>query len=122
MDEKTESAGQTSRPGLKGLGRWVKTVASEVYAAVRSGKLAQPFSAETVNRASPGHTDGTYRNFLKRYCVGNPGGMAELFVHSGLNRFEITDLRRGARRVDGSKFSQSCSRNGVQSTYPAARA
>jgi len=35
--------------------------------------------------------DGTHRNFFKRHCVGNQGGMAELFVHRGSNHFEIID-------------------------------
>ena len=91
MDEETESAGQKARPVVKGLGRRSSAFASEVYTAVRSGNLAQPFSAETVKRACPGYTEGTYRNFFNRHRIGNPGGMAELFVRRAWNRFEIID-------------------------------
>jgi hypothetical protein len=91
MDQETGGFGQKARPARKGLSRATAAFASEVYAAVRAGNLAQPFSAETAKLACPGYTDGTYRNFFKRHCVGNPGGMAELFVHRGSHHFEIID-------------------------------
>ena len=91
MGEETKRAGEKVRPASKGLDQGAKTFASEVYAAVSSGKLAQPFSAETVKSACPGRSEATYRNFFKRHRVGNPGGMAELFVHRGSNHFEIID-------------------------------
>ena len=91
LDKETESAGQNARPVFRGLGRRTSAFASEVYVAVRSGRLRQPFSTETVKRACPGWSDGTYRNFFNRHRVGNPGGMAELFVRRAWNRFEITD-------------------------------
>jgi hypothetical protein len=94
MGEETESAGERARPVSKGLGRRTNAFAAEVYAAVRSGKLAQPFSAEAVKRACPGRSAGTYRNFFNKHRVGNPGGMAELFVRRALNRFEIVDSNR----------------------------
>ena len=97
MDEETERKSLKARPVLKGLTHRTSAFATEVYAAVRSGvrsgKLAQPFSAETVKRACPGYTDGTYRNFFNRHRVGNPGGMAELYVRRGANRFEIADSK-----------------------------
>ena len=91
MGEKDRRAGQKARPASKGLGHGAKAFASEVYAAVRSGKLVQPFSAETVKRACPGRSEATYRNFFKRHRVGNAVRMAELFVHRGSNHFEIID-------------------------------
>jgi hypothetical protein len=91
MGEETESVGRKVRPSSKGLGPGTRAFASEVYAAVRSGSLAQPFSAETVKRACPGYMDATYRNFFKRHRVGNPSGMAEMFVRRSWNRFEIID-------------------------------
>ena len=93
MDEETERKSLKARPVLKGLTRRTSAFASEVYAAVRSGKLAQPFSAETVKRACPGYTDGTYRDLFNRHRVGIPGGMAELSVRRGANRFEIADSK-----------------------------
>ena len=89
LGEETEHASQKVRPSSKGLGPGTKAFASEVYAAVRSGNLAQPFSAETVKRACPGRSEATYRNFFNRHRVGNPGGMAEMFVRRAWNRFEI---------------------------------
>jgi hypothetical protein len=91
MGEETDGAGQKAWPASKGLGRRTNAFAAEVYAAVRSGRLAQPFSAETVKRVCPGWSEGTYRNFFNRHRVGNPRGMAELFVRRACNRFEIID-------------------------------
>jgi hypothetical protein len=93
MGEETESDGRKARLALRGLGRRTNTFGAEVYAAVRSGKLTQPFSAESVKLACPGRSNGTYRNFFNKYRVGNPRGMTELFVRRGSNRFEIIDLR-----------------------------
>jgi hypothetical protein len=69
----------------------MKAFAAEVYAAVRSGKLAQPFSAKSVKLACPGWAEGTYRNFFNKHRVGNPSGTTELFVRRSSNRFEIID-------------------------------
>lgn len=91
MGEEIERADQKARRVSKGLARGAKAFASEIYAAVHSGKLAQPFSAESAKQACPGRSEATYRNFFKRHRVGNPGGMAELFVHRGSNHFEIID-------------------------------
>ena len=91
MGEKAKRAGQKARPASKGLGHGAKAFASEVYAAVRSGKLDQPFSAESVKHACPGRSEATYRMFFNRHRVGNPRGMAELFVRRGTRQFEIVD-------------------------------
>jgi hypothetical protein len=91
MSEGTPNAGPKVRPATKGLGHRTNAFAAEVYAAVRSGKLAQPFSIEAAKRACPGYAEGVYRNFFKRHCAGNPSGMAELFVRRAANRFEIID-------------------------------
>ena len=91
MSEGTQSVLRKARPSGKGLGPRTHGFASEIYAAVRSSRLAQPFSVEVAKRACPGYAEGTYRNFFKRHSVGNPGGMAELFVRRAGNRFEIID-------------------------------
>jgi hypothetical protein len=93
MCEETESAGQKAQPVSKVRGRRANAFAAEVYAAVRSGKLAQPFSAETAKRACPGWSEGTYRNFFNKHRVGNPGGLSELFVRRVSNRFEIINSK-----------------------------
>jgi hypothetical protein len=91
MGEETESAGQKEQPAFKVRDRRTEAFAAEVYAAVRSGKLAQPFSAVTVKRACPGWSEGTYRHFFNKHRVGNPTGLSELFVRRASNRFEITN-------------------------------
>lgn len=70
----------------------MKKFASEIYAAVHSGKLAQPFDAEMVKRACPGWADRTYHVFLSKHAVGN-GATTELFkrVAPGLYRLRISN-------------------------------
>jgi hypothetical protein len=91
-DEKPRAPAKKARPVFEERGSRMKAFASEVYAAVRSGNLAQPFSAETVKRACPGWAEGTYRNFFNKHRVGNARGMTELFVRRASNRFEIIEL------------------------------
>jgi hypothetical protein len=57
----------------------MKEFGSEIFAAVRSGKLAEPFNAAMVKKACPGWADGTYRTFLGKHMVGNEH-TTELFV------------------------------------------
>jgi hypothetical protein len=49
----------------------------EVFAAVRSGKLKQPFRASAVKVACPGWS--AYATFLGKHAVGN-GKTTELFI------------------------------------------
>ncbi len=93
ISEEIQNAAQKARPVPKGLDRRASAFASEVYAAVRSGTLTQPFSAETVKRACPGWAEGTYRNFFVKHRVGNPTRKTELFVRRAANRFEIIDSK-----------------------------
>jgi hypothetical protein len=93
LGEESEGDGRKAWLARGGRNRRTNTFAAEVYAAVRSGKLNQPFSAEAVKLACPGRSDGTYRNFFNKHRVGNPRGMTELFIRRGSNRFEIVDLR-----------------------------
>lgn len=58
----------------------MKEFALEIYSAVRSGKLAQPFNAEMAKQACPGWADGTYHTFFGKHAIGNPGKNTELFV------------------------------------------
>lgn len=57
----------------------MKRLASQIYAAVNSGKLTEPFDAEAVQRACPQWAVHTYGVFLPKHRVGNPGGHTELF-------------------------------------------
>jgi len=45
--------------------------------AVRTGRLAQPFSPKDVNKALGIHWGG---NFLAKHREGNPGGFTVLFL------------------------------------------
>ncbi len=66
----------------------MKEFASQIYAAVRSGRLAQPFNAAMVKRACPGWAEKTYTVFLSKHTVGN-GTTTELFVRVGLGLYEL---------------------------------
>jgi hypothetical protein len=67
----------------------VKALASQIYEAVRSGKLAEPLTPETVKRACPGWSDTTYKVFMNKHRVGNTGGQTELFVRIGPGQFKL---------------------------------
>ena len=66
----------------------MKEFASDIYAAVRSGKLAQPFNAAMVKRACPGWAEGTYHTFLGKHSVGN-GHTTELFVRIDRGKYRL---------------------------------
>ena len=66
----------------------MKEFGSEIYAAVRSGKLAQPFNAAMVKRACPGWAEGTYHTFLGKHAVGN-NQTTELFVRVGRGEYRL---------------------------------
>jgi hypothetical protein len=57
----------------------MKAFATQIHNAVKSGKLAQPFTAAMVKRACPGWASNTYKVFLSKHAVGN-GVTTELFV------------------------------------------
>jgi hypothetical protein len=57
----------------------VREFASQIFDAVRAGRLKEPFSADMVRRACPGWADKTYGVFLPKHAIGN-GGTTELFV------------------------------------------
>ena len=66
----------------------MKAFASQIYAAVRLGRLREPFGPNDVRRACPGWAERTYRNFLSKHRIGNPTKATELFeqLPSGLFR------------------------------------
>jgi hypothetical protein len=57
----------------------LKQFGSEIYAAVESGKLRQPFDAAMLKQACPGWAPKTYLVFPAKHAVGN-GKTTELFV------------------------------------------
>ena len=66
----------------------MKKFASEIYAAVHSGKLTEPFNAAMVKRACPGWADRTYHVFLGKHAVGN-GTTTELFKRVAPGFFKL---------------------------------
>ncbi len=66
----------------------MRDVASQIYAAVRAGRLSEPFRSNDVKEACPGWAARTYSNFLSKHAVGNPSKTTELFqkVAAGLYR------------------------------------
>lgn len=65
-------------------GRFIRAI----RAAVRDGRLLEPFRAKDVKRACPGFANKAYHVFLPKHRRGNPGGNTELFerVDRGLYR------------------------------------
>jgi hypothetical protein len=65
----------------------VKELASQIYAAVRSGRLKEPFGPAGVRRACSGWGRSTYQVFLPKHRVGNPGKTSELFEQTSRGRY-----------------------------------
>jgi hypothetical protein len=65
-------------------GKLIRTI----RAAVREGRLQEPFRPRDVKAACPGFADNTYGTFLPKHRRGNPGGNSELFerIARGLYR------------------------------------
>ena len=57
----------------------MKKFASQIYEAVRTGRLSEPFGPDEVKRACPGWAPNTYPVFLAKHRMGNPGVNTELF-------------------------------------------
>jgi hypothetical protein len=70
----------------------MKIFASQIYDAVRSGKLSEPFNAAMVKRACPGWADNTYNVFLSKHAVGN-GATTELFVRVAPGLYRLKNAK-----------------------------
>ncbi len=57
----------------------MKEFASDVFTAVRNGRLTEPFDAAMVKKACPGWAERTYHTFPGKHAFGN-GATTELFV------------------------------------------
>jgi len=66
----------------------MKEFGSAIYAAVRSGKLAEPFNAAMVKIACPGWAERTYYRFLSKHAKGN-GKTTELFIRVGPGFYKL---------------------------------
>jgi hypothetical protein len=81
----------------------MKVFALQTYAAVRLGKLSQPFNAAMVRKACPGWADNTYNTFLGKYAVGN-GKETERFVRVGRGLYKLVgsfEEQCGIRKLRG---------------------
>jgi hypothetical protein len=70
----------------------MKVFGSQIYDAVRSGKLKQPFTAAMVKRACPGWADRTYHTFLAKHAEGN-GYTTELFIRVAPGSYELRNSK-----------------------------
>ena len=57
----------------------MRKFATQIYDAVKAGKLTEPFDAEMVRHACPGWSEKSYGVMLSKHAVGN-GANKELFV------------------------------------------
>jgi hypothetical protein len=58
-----------------------------IVKAIKSKKLAEPFSRSDFRKACPGLGEGTYNAFLDKHAKDNPGGNTELFERVAPGRF-----------------------------------
>lgn len=70
----------------------MKEFGTQIYKAVRSGALQQPFRAGMIKKACPGWANRTYHTFLGKHAVGN-GTTSELFERVGYGLYRIKEPR-----------------------------
>ena len=58
-----------------------------IVAAVKEGRLKEPFTKEDFRRECPGFGNGAYNAFLWKHRRGNPGGASELFEEVKTGKF-----------------------------------
>ncbi len=61
---------------------------SQIFEAVNSRRLAEPFGPSDVQRACPGWADKTYQVFLPKHAVGN-GRTTELFIRVAAGKYKL---------------------------------
>lgn len=64
-------------------------VYSSIIKAIESDKLKEPFTNMEFRKFCIGLGEGTYRAFLDKHRVGNPGGNSELFVRTKPGMFKL---------------------------------
>jgi hypothetical protein len=58
----------------------MREIGTQIYDAVRLGRLQEPFTPKMVQKACPGWAKATYGAFLPKHAEGNPGKNTVLFV------------------------------------------
>jgi hypothetical protein len=74
----------------------MRSFAKEIYAAVKNGKLKEPFGSNDVKRACPGWAERTYTNFLSKHAIGNPSKASELFQRVGPGQYRTIPRLRNS--------------------------
>ena len=77
----------------------MEELGTQIYAAVRSRKLKEPFNAATVKEVCPGWSDSMYHTFLSKHAVGNRFDNTPLFVRErrGFYRLNVRPSKRELR-------------------------
>ncbi len=65
----------------------MKEFASQIYAAVKEGRLGEPFGSADVRCACPGWAPRTYGVFLPKHALGNPNKQTKLFERVAPGRY-----------------------------------
>ncbi len=61
----------------------------KVISAIKNGDLVEPFDSNDFRRTCPGFAEGTYKVFLNKHRVDNPGNNSELFNRVRVGRFKL---------------------------------
>jgi hypothetical protein len=64
-------------------------VYTAIVAALRAGRLNEPFSQQDFRSACPGLGGGTYQAFLSKHARGNRGGDTELLERVARGRYRV---------------------------------
>ena len=84
----------------------MKEFATQIYKAVHSGKLSQPFNSAMLKQACPGWAERTYFTFLGKHAVGNAGKQTELFVRVKPGWYRLNpEISTAARIVVSESFA-----------------
>jgi len=65
----------------------MKDFATQIYSAVKSGRLKEPFGPADVKRVCPGWARRTYTVFLAKHAVVNPNNLSGLFQYVGPDQY-----------------------------------
>lgn len=62
-------------------------VYESIVTAIKSGKMAEPFTKQDFEMSCPGFGNGTYNAFLYKHVKGNNKGNSELFERVAPGQF-----------------------------------
>ena len=73
---------------MEGL-RAMSKVYESIVSVIQAGRLKEPFTSQEFEEACPGWAKGTYRAFLWKHRVKNPGGYIEYFKRISPGKFRV---------------------------------